>query len=120
MGVPFNFFGTQYASTGEGYAGVYTYSNGNGYSGNNGYSNGAGYSGAAGNGYAASGYGDSAAAPGASAAPPYSPRYRELTSGSQSDESEAGSHQGNGNRYADGGRQSAKPSEWQPQSQDYR
>jgi gliding motility-associated-like protein len=31
MGVPFNFFGTQYASTGEGYAGVYTYSNGNGY-----------------------------------------------------------------------------------------
>ena len=97
------------------------YSNGNGYSGNNGYSNGAGYSGAAGNGYAASGYGNTAAAmPGASATPQYTPRYRELTSGSHSDESEAGGHQGNGNRYADGGRQSAKPSEWQPQSQDYR
>jgi quinol monooxygenase YgiN len=108
----------------NGYSGANGYSNGysnaNGYSGANGYSNGAGYSGASGNGYAAGGYADNTAGSnGAPATPQYTPR-RELTSGSQPDDAEASGHQGNGNRYADGGRQSAKPSEWQPQSQDYR
>ena len=104
----------------NGYSNGYSNANANGYSGANGYSNGAGYSGASGNGYAAGGYADNTAGSnGAPATPQYTPR-RELTSGSQSDDAEASGHQGNGNRYADGGRQSAKPSEWQPQSQDYR
>ena len=50
----------------------------------------------------------------------FAPRYRELTSGAQP-AIDAGDHQENENRYADG-RQSAKPqsSEWSPPSQDYR
>ncbi len=58
---------------------------------------------------------------GASASAQYTPRYRELTSGSQP-AADAGGYQDNGNRYADGGRQSARPqsSEWPPRSQDHR
>jgi hypothetical protein len=49
----------------------------------------------------------------ASASTQYTPRYRELTSGSQSDAND---------RYADSGRQSARPpsSEWPPRSDDRR
>ncbi|MGH3261515.1 MAG: antibiotic biosynthesis monooxygenase, partial [Trebonia sp.] len=103
------------------YSSANGYQGSNGYSGANGYSNGAGHPGSAGNGYASGGYADNGAGSyGASAAPQYTPRYRELTSGPQSDEASDGSRQGNGNRYDDGGRQSAKPSEWQSQSQDHR
>ena len=51
----------------------------------------------------------------------YTPRYRELTSGPQPD-ADAGGYPGSGNRYADDGRQSARPqsAEWPPRSQDYR
>jgi quinol monooxygenase YgiN len=111
----------------NGYSGANGYSNGSGYSGANGYSNGSGYSSdagnAGGNGYgAASGYADNATASyGGAAGAQYTPRYRELTSGSPSD-ADADGYQGNGNRYPDGGRQSARPqsSEWPPRSQDYR
>jgi len=88
-------------SNGSGYSGANGYSNGSGYSGANGYSNGSGYSSAAGNaggsGYgAASGYGENGAGSySASAGAQYTPRYRELTSGSQ-------------------------PDEWPPRPQDYR
>jgi quinol monooxygenase YgiN len=119
----------------NGYSGANGYQSSNGYSGANGYSNGSGYSGAngysnggypsasgnaGGNGYAAAG-GNGAASYGASASTQYTPRYRELTSGSQP-AADAGGYQDNGNRYADGDRQSARPqsSEWPPRSQDHR
>ncbi len=108
----------------NGYSGANGYSNGGGYPGANGYSNG-GYSGASGNaggnGYGApGGHGaNGAGSYGASAGAQYTPRYRELTSGSQA-AADAG-YQDDGNRYADGGRQSARPqsSEWPPRSQDH-
>ena len=110
----------------NGYSGANGYSNGSGYSGASGYSNG-GYPSASGNaggnGYAAAGGngGNGAAAYGAPASTQYTPRYRELTSGSQP-AADAGGYQDNGNRYADGDRQSARPqsSEWPPRSQDQR
>jgi quinol monooxygenase YgiN len=121
--------------SGNGYSGANGYpdgsgySNGSGYSGTNGYPDGSGYSSGAGNaggnGYGApSGYGENgengAGSSGAPATVQYTPRYRELTSGAQSD-ADAGGHPDSGNRYADGGRQSARPqsSEWPPRSQDY-
>jgi quinol monooxygenase YgiN len=128
----------------NGYSGANGYQSGNGYSGANGYSNGSGYSNgggysganaysnggypdssgnAGGNGYGAtSGYGaNGAGSYGASASAQYTPRYRELTSGSQP-AADPGGYQDNGNRYGDGGRQSARPqsSEWPPRSQDPR
>jgi quinol monooxygenase YgiN len=131
----------------NGYSGANGYQGSNGYSGANGYSNGSGYSGASGypnggyptasgnaggnsasgnaggNGYAAAGGngGNGGASYGASASTQYTPRYRELTSGSQP-AADAGGYQDNGNRYADGDRQSARPqsSEWPPRSQDPR
>jgi len=110
----------------SGYSGANGYSSG-GYSGANGYSNGSGYSGSAdnagGSGYgAASAYGENGAGSyGAAAGVQYTPRYRELTSGSQSD-ADAGGYSDDGDRHADDGRQSARPqsSEWPPRSQDYR
>jgi hypothetical protein len=110
----------------NGYSGANGYSNGNGYSGANGYSNGSGYSSApgnaGGNGYgAASGYGENGRGSyGASAATQYTPRYRELTSGSQP-AADAGGYSGSADRYPDGGRQSARPqsSEWPPRPQDH-
>ena len=70
----------------------------------------------AGGGYGSAG-GNGTASPGASGAQ-YTPRYRELTSGSQSDADATGY----GNRYGDSGRQSARPesSEWPPRSPDQR
>jgi hypothetical protein len=108
-------------SNGSGYSGANGYSNGSGYSSADSYSNGSGYSSGAGNA-SGNGYGDSGAGSyGATAGAQHTPRYRELTSGSSSD-GDAGGYQENGNRYADGGRQSARPqsSEWPPRSQDYR
>jgi quinol monooxygenase YgiN len=111
----------------NGYSDGNGYSNGSGYSGANGYSNGSGYSSGAagnagGNGYgAANGYGENGAGSyGGSAAAQYTPRYRELTSGSQA-AADADGHAGNGSRYPDGGRESARPqsSDWPPRS-DYR
>jgi quinol monooxygenase YgiN len=104
----------------NGYPGANGYSNGSGYSGANGYSTDNGYSGASGNGSGA--YGESGTgAHGGPAGPQYTPRYRELTSGPQPDADEGG-YPGSGNRYADDGRQSARPQpgEWPPRSQDYR
>jgi quinol monooxygenase YgiN len=118
----------------NGYSSTNGYSNGNSYqNGNSGYSNGSGYPGAngysnggyanGGNGYgAANGYGDNGAGSyGAAASAQYTPRYRELTSGSQS-EIGADDYAGNGSRYADDDRQSARPQsgEWPPRSQGYR
>lgn len=113
----------------NGYSNGSGYSNGNGYPGANGYSNGGTYPGAAGNGGgngygAASGYDSTGAAGsgsyGAAASTQYTPRYRELTSGSQS-AVDAGGYQDNGHRYQDDGRQSARPqSSESPRSQDHR
>ena len=111
----------------NGYSGANGYSNGSGYSGVNGYSNGSGYSSAAGNvsgnGYGtANGYSENGAGSySASAGAQYTPRYRELTSGPQS-EADAGGYTGSGNRYAEDGRQPARPqsAEWPPRSQDHR
>ena len=77
---------------------------------------GSGY-GAAG-GYAENGAGSYGASASAQYAPP---RYRELTSGPQSDAG-AGGYQDNGNHYQDDGRQSARPqqAEWDPRTQGYR
>jgi quinol monooxygenase YgiN len=119
--------------SGNGYSGANGYSNGsggypngNGYSGANGYSNGSGgYSNGSGGGSgygAAGGYAENATASyGASASAQYTPRYRELTSGSQP-EAGAGGYQDNGNHYQDDGRQSAWPqsAEWDPRAQGYR
>jgi quinol monooxygenase YgiN len=110
----------------NGYSGANGYSNGSGYSGANGYSNGGGYpdasGNAGGNGYGAAGghAANGAGSYGASAGAQYTPRYRELTSGSQA-AADAGDRD-DGNRYADGGRQSARPqsSEWPQRSQDHR
>jgi quinol monooxygenase YgiN len=111
----------------NGYSGTNGYQSASGYSGANGYSNGSGYSSAAGNAGgneygAASGYGEKGAGSyDASAGAQYTPRYRELTSGSQSD-ADADGYSDGGNRYPDDSRQSARPqsSEWPPRSQDYR
>ena len=107
----------------NGYQSANGYSGANGYSDRNGYSNGSGYSN--GNGYpSANGYsnagGNGTGTYGAPAATQYTPRYRELTSGSQP-EADAGGYTGGANRNADGGRQSARPqsSEWPPRAQDY-
>jgi quinol monooxygenase YgiN len=130
----------------NGYSGANGYSNGSGYSPGNGYSNGSystangysnagGYSngsangagngnanGAAGGYGAAAGYGDGAAGSyGASNGAQYTPRYRELTSGAESDASPGG-YPDNGQHYADETRQSARPqpAEWDPRTQGYR
>jgi quinol monooxygenase YgiN len=114
----------------NGYSGDNGYSNGSGYSGANGYSSGSGYSGAAGNvgngngndyGAASAPSENGAGAYGGSAGAQYTPRYRELTSGAQP-EADADGYAGGGNRYADDGRQSARPqsTEWPPRPQDYR
>jgi quinol monooxygenase YgiN len=104
-------------SNGNGYQNGNSYSNGSGYSGADGYSNGSGYANGGGNGYgAANGYSDNGAGSyGAAASAQYTPRYRELTSGSQP-EADAG----NGSRYDDD-RQSARPpsAEYPPRSQGY-
>jgi quinol monooxygenase YgiN len=107
----------------SGYSNDSGYANGSGYSGANGYSNGSGYSSAAGNaggaGYGATGgYGENGAGSySASAGAQYTPRYRELTSGSQ-----PAADAGGGNSYEDDGRQPPRPpsAEWPPRSQDYR
>ena len=119
--------------SGNGYSGANGYQSANGYSGANGYSdssgssngsgypNGSGYAGGsryeAADGYAGNGRGSY----GTSASAQHTPRYRELTSGTQS-EAEAGGYQDSGNRYSDGGRPSARPqsSDWVPRSDDYR
>jgi len=101
----------------NGYSGANGYQNANGYSGANGYSNGSGSPAA--NGYQngdgyAGGYSQNGAGTyDASASTQYTPRYRELTSGSQSDAND---------RYMDNGRLSAKPpsSEWPPRTDEYR
>lgn len=104
----------------NGYSGTNGYPNGNGYQSANGYGGGSGYPDGSGygaaaanggnNGYGAvGGYPEAAGPPTASASTQYTPRYRELTSGSAAG---ATGHTGNGGRYADDGRQSARPSEW--------
>ena len=120
-------------SNGAGYAG---YSNGAGYANGDGYSNGAGY--ANGDGYSSSGYqngngysgGYGAAARAADYGPdavgeptvgrgvPTASRQRELTSGS-APAGQAG-YPDTGDRYSNGGRQSAKASDWEPRPQDQR
>ena len=108
----------------NGNSGANGYQSANGYSGANGYSNGSGYSSAAGNASgneydAASGYSQSGAGSySASAGPQYTPRYRELTSGSQP-AADAG---GGNSSYEDDARQPPRPpsAEWPPRSQDYR
>jgi quinol monooxygenase YgiN len=113
----------------NGYSGASGDQSGNGYSGANGYANGSGYQGAGGyanggNGYRSGGYSNGAngygAAAGysenngassysASARTQYTPRYRELTSGSQPE--------ADTNGYQDGSR--SQSSEWDPRSQGY-
>ena len=144
---PNGYSGDNGYSSANGYQSASGYSGANGYSAGNGYQNASGYQSASGyangaNGYS-SGYGSGAAnggsgyAAGAGAgagypengagsyeAPPtaqYSPRYRELTSGSSSDAA-AGGYQDNGSRYQDDGRQSgnSQQPEWDPRSQGYR
>ena len=58
---------------------------------------------------------------GASNGAQYTPRYRELTSGAESDASPGG-YPDNGQHYADETRQSARPqpAEWDPRTQGYR
>lgn len=118
-------------STANGYSAGNNYQNANGYQSTSGYANGAngygsGYANGAansGNGYgAAAGYTEnSAGSYGAAPTAQYTPRYRELTSGSSSDAA-AGGYAGSGSRYTDDGRQSGSPqqSEWDPRSQGYR
>jgi quinol monooxygenase YgiN len=115
-------------SNGNGYSGSSGYSNGSGYAGSNGYSSGSGYSGGAanggGNGYGAAGGYDvnGAGSYGAAASAQYTPRYRELTSGSQPEASAGGYQANDGNHYQEEDQQSARPqsAEWDPRPQDYR
>ena len=129
-------------SSANGYQGANGYSAANGYSTGNGYQNASGYQSASGyangangygsgyangaansgNGYGAAGYTEnSAGSYGAAPTAQYTPRYRELTSGSSSDTAEGG-YQGSGSRYQDDSRQSGSPqrSEWDPRAQGYR
>lgn len=115
--------GTNGYSGGNGYQAGSGYPNGtNGYGGAGGYSNGSGYgsdaaANGAGNSYGSPGYPQPGGSYGASASTQYTPRYRELTSGSGG---EAAGQAGNGNRHQDEGRQSARPSEWDQRPPGYR
>jgi quinol monooxygenase YgiN len=104
-------------SAANGYANGGSYQNGNGtangnsYSAANAYANGGNYQN--GNGYGAAG------GNGAGQSPQYTPRYRELTSGSSPSAGPA--YQENASRYADG-RQPDQPQqpEWSPRPRDQR
>jgi quinol monooxygenase YgiN len=113
--------GNGYSAAG-GYANGGTYQNGNGYAGGNGYPAAGGYANGGsnqnGSGYgAADGYGSNGAT---AQSPQYTPRYRELTSGTPA-EGDPGGYPDNGGRSAEG-RHSYRPqqAEWTPRSQDQR